>query len=343
MADLLRTTEPAKRKRRPFYRAYDFAGDYFGSEARGPIADFIESTGQKDMAQRYRVCRQSILLLQCREKESSSCETKKYPDPYGDETERRGYYISRSKCRSRVCEPCARNFGNQFRKKIRPFIDALGISDKRYGFKHLTLTFKRSTDPITPAWIAGAMKKAARLVRKFYHQKNKAGEFKSGALAVMEMSPDGFFHLHCLVYGPWVNIKNLSQAWLKITGDSYRVDISDAQGRSKRYPNMTPRQALNEVTKYIRKPVSTPFLEEMFQYITAIKGRRRIHTWGIFYNHPNLKPDRNRLRCPFCGSSVVLIAEYGPDEVDDIDDGSYWPTWAVADGLRCGHLPIRYD
>lgn len=333
-----------RHKRRPFYQPYDFSQDYYGPEDRNRIAEFLEHSGQDNLKERYEKCKRDLLLVKCKDGNSSYCQGEKYPDPYGDETERRGYYVGRASCRARFCEPCARAFGGSFRKKVRPFIRAIGTCHPRYGFKHLTLTFKRSDEEITPEWVRGAFKCASKLIRKFYHIKNRHGEFATGALAVMEMSPGGFFHLHCLVYGPYYDLKTqLSPAWLKITGDSYRVDISDAQGRSKRYPNLTPDQALNEVTKYVQKPVSA-MLDELFQYITAIKGRRRIHTWGLFYNHPDLKPPKNKSRCPFCNSSVVLIAEYSPDELYLLDDlASYWPTWAVADGLINGNLPLRYD
>lgn len=329
-----------KYKRPPFYPGYDYSKDYFDAEARAQIADFLESSGQENIAERYRICRQAKLLVKCKEENSSRC---KEPGP-GSGNDAGGYFLSQSSCRARFCEPCARSFGEQYRRKVKPFVKALGTGRRKYGFKHLTLTFKRSPDdpPISPEWVKSAMKKVAKFIRKFYHEKDSQGNFLTGALGVLEMSPDGFFHVHCLVYGRFYKWEELSRAWLKITGDSYIISINDAEGRSKYYKNMTPVQALNEVTKYIKKPVQTPFIEELFGYITAIKGRRRVITWGLFYNHPDLKPPHNKSYCPFCDGSVVLVAEYEPDNAHLINDGSYWPTWAVGEGLRAGALPKRY-
>lgn len=328
-----------KYRRQPFYSEYDYRNDYFKADDREKIADFLDATGQEAVAERYRDCRKAILVVKCKDQKSSYCEEPRV----GSQDHSGGYFISRSSCRARFCEPCARSFGESYRRKIKPFIKAVGTGRRKYGFKHITLTFKRSDEPITPEWVKGAMQKVAKFIRQFYHEKDRFGNFRTGALAILEMSPEGFFHVHCLAYGRWHDLETeLSPAWLKITGDSYRVGITDAEGRSKHHPGLTPVQALNEVTKYIKKPVQTPYLDELFHYISAIKGRRRVITWGLFYNHPDLKPPHDKSNCPFCGSSVVLVAEYNPDDAYLINDGTFWPTWAVQDGLLTGNLPKRY-
>lgn len=344
---------PAEKK--PFYPPYDFDRDLVRTGARDRIANYMEDIDLKKQAERYRVCRKRAFSLEC-EHGSHKCENPSHGSARGGY---RGVYLARETCKSRICEPCAKDFGLRFRRRLKPFVEGLqGQSGKR-RLKFLTFTWKQGDYEITPEWIRGALKQVGKVMRKYFCQKSKNGHALGGGLAILEMSPAGFFHVHALAYGYYVPLKELSAYWEKITQDSYRCDIQDAENRAT--------NALDELIKYIVKPVSLrcpecgrslkpnmPYCPECFtiiendqerivevmtRYITAIKGRRRIHSWGIFYGADELKIPKGSAACPFCGSPLKLFSS------DSFDDGSIWPVWAVFAALEHHQestLPARY-
>jgi hypothetical protein len=81
-------------------------------------------------------------------------------------------------------------------------------------------------------------------------------------------------HFHVLVEGNYIEKKALQDEWLRVTGDSFCVDI--------RLPGDTTTVA-REVTKYASKPMSTTFVhspEHLDEAILALKGRRLCSTFG---------------------------------------------------------------
>jgi len=258
----------------------------------------------------------------------------------------------------------------RYRRRLKPFVESFAGKSRKRHLMFITFTWRQGEFEITPAWVKGALRQVAKVIRKFYCLKSKHGHKLGGALAVLEMSPVGFFHVHCLVYGYYVPIKRVRAFWWKVTKGSFIVDMRDTEGHGT--------AALDELIKYIVKPISArcpncgrslkpneticrgnydnegifhdcltlvkidqeQIVDMVARYLSAIKGRRRIHTWGIFYNAQALKIVHRPGLCPFCGSPLQLVTDHA------IDDGSYWPIWAILEAVRAGPdaapLPVRY-
>ena len=128
--------------------------------------------------------------------------------------------------------------------------------------------------------------RAGKKIKKRYPCKiriNKKGEkvedyrkYKGGGyVASVEFGgKSNMLHLHAIVYGPYVPIRLLREMWLRLTGDSFVVDIR---------PVRQPEIAADYVLKYIWKVPQTDSYNDLADYVVAIKGSRRIRTGGIFY------------------------------------------------------------
>jgi hypothetical protein len=81
-------------------------------------------------------------------------------------------------------------------------------------------------------------------------------------------------HLHCLTHGRFIPVEDLRREWLRLTGDSFEVDVRFVQAQE---------DAAHYVTKYIAKPIdhavyhSQPALREAIQ---AVHGVKQLVTFG---------------------------------------------------------------
>jgi hypothetical protein len=141
----------------------------------------------------------------------------------------------------------------------------------RYRF--ITLTLKHTTKPLK--------QQIRRLYRCFKHLRHskiwKASQ--SGGAHILEVKWDSKSkqwhpHLHCISEGEFIHHADLSAAWLKITGDSFIVDI-----RSLKDGN----DAAAYVAKYVGKGVNTEVWSSTthsVEWLLATKGLRICATWG---------------------------------------------------------------
>jgi hypothetical protein len=83
-------------------------------------------------------------------------------------------------------------------------------------------------------------------------------------------------HLHILVDGSFIPQRELSDAWLKATGDSCIVDIRAVRSR---------RQIARYVSKYVAKgdEFAAWTLEQIAEYAQAMCGQRVIQTFGSLH------------------------------------------------------------
>lgn len=134
-------------------------------------------------------------------------------------------------------------------------------------------------------------------MRKVWNAKNGIASIE----IVKEETNCWYVHLHTLVDSKWMDQKALSDAWKKITGDSYIVDI--------RRIKSDKRSALREVLKYQTKiwqlsEEDKEFVEETF------KHRRFVYTFGI------KKPEKSEfkgMKCKLCGGNLVLMEDQFPE------------------------------
>jgi len=318
--------------RRPAFYGQAFRDDYFNSDGRAEIAEALRDVFEDKIADRYENCRKSFVKTGCK-------------DRCGNVNGTDRMFLAPETCHCRFCESCARVYGSSWRKKVRPYVESLARSSSRRRFKHVVFNFK-NPEVVTSTWVSGCMKIVGKLIRKYCCPRVKGSRrLIGGAIAVLEMSPLGYFHIHCLAYCYYFDHKKMSNDLLELSGDSYRVTVDDAskpkKGQEDKFEGLSPAEVavkvLNEVTKYISKPVQTPFTDEVINYVMAVKGRRRIHAWGLFYNNKSMKPEIVRSHCPWCGGELEFV---GSSRL--YDDGETWPVWFVKMHLGCPDLPKRY-
>ena len=64
--------------------------------------------------------------------------------------------------------------------------------------------------------------------------------------------------------------------------------------------------AANYLTKYLAKPPTFDSLELHAQYLSAIKGVRRLHRYGIFYGYKVSKDEV--MVCPYCKGGLRYVS-----------------------------------
>ena len=119
----------------------------------------------------------------------------------------------------------------------------------------------------------------------------------------MEVTKDFMIHCHAIVYGPYVKQAEISDLWLKITGDSPVAYIQDMRSASVNKP-------LGYILKYILKGCEFTKPKDVALYLAALKGVRRVHTYGIFYNHTVEENEKPPSVCPICGSSLSFDKDF---------------------------------
>ena len=135
---------------------------------------------------------------------------------------------------------------------------------------------------------------------------NRAGELNNN------------IHVHSLGDAPYISQKRRSEAWQKITGDSFIVDIRAVN---------TVQNAVWYVLKYLQKPPAVESLMELANYAEAVKGSRRIKTSGAFYNSLEFAP-KSKLKpcCPGCNG---LLEFRSVDTIPDLDSSPAMPLWPL--------------
>lgn len=229
-------------------------------------------------------------------------------------------------CKSRICARCCNTLYREYLIKIKYIIKKTReSSSKKKRISFLTLTWKKPKR-YTRSYIRNCIKQMRQFMNIFYgrwyyrydHQRQKFTKTSSragcGAFAVLEWGKSGTLHAHALVYGYYHPIKIMSEVWKDITGGSYRIDIRNTHTKTRNDPYLAARYIL----KYIQKPPEfrngNAGINDLVAYNRAIKGIRRIHTYGIFFNHPGMKKEKKRMLCPVTGKRLKYVGSAGIGE-----------------------------
>jgi hypothetical protein len=262
--------------------------------------------------------------------------------------ESRSFALAES-CKSRVCPDCQKRHAAKMR---REFVKLIGSWRKRPGqaVMLLTLTFRSSGGRIVGSDIRRGFREVRKLVREFYPK--SAG---CGAIGVAEIGGHNNLHVHLIVGGGFVSQRALSERWLRITGNSYVVDIRAVRGVAR---------AVGYVLKYMGKVPDYVDPVSYVDLLRALKGTRRMHTFGVWYNGIE-RTDKEKLKCPFCGGFMRFEGETDswsgqprylwwarklrdPDEIPDMVwrllsntvGASLLPTWALPDSYSEGFFAV---
>lgn len=178
-------------------------------------------------------------------------------------------------CHDRLCVPCgAARSGQVARALIK---EAAGKS-----VLFLTLTLRHSPTPLNAQIDRLYASFAALRRRPWWRQQVKGG----AAVLEVKVGVDGLWHvhLHCLVLADFIQHKLLCDEWHSITGDSYICDI-------RRIKN---EEAIRYVAAYTGKPLDASIYkstDRLDEFISAIKGRRVINTFGAWSKVDTKAPD----------------------------------------------------
>lgn len=171
-------------------------------------------------------------------------------------------------CRDRWCTPCAQS---RARRICANLAERLPGKDLRF----LTLTLRRDDLPLS--------ERVNRLLRSFYKLR-RSGFWKShvvGGVGMLEItrgaSGDHWHpHLHIVAEGGYLPKDQLAELWLRITGDSFVIDLQRVKSQS---------HVLWYVTKYTTKPVASSFVhqpESLAEAIAALRGRKLLYSFGTW-------------------------------------------------------------
>ena len=172
-------------------------------------------------------------------------------------------------CRDRFCIPCC----NARSVRVQAWMLRV-IRDDRLRF--ITLTLRASDDTLRA--VHDRLIVCFRALREESCWKNA---IKGGA-AVVEITRGKYgthwhVHLHVLVVGGFLDKRELKDAWLRTTGDSFIVDIRSVGNAN---------DAVRYVAKYATKGWAASVLRDpdaTVECIESLRGRRLLITFGTWY------------------------------------------------------------
>jgi hypothetical protein len=177
-------------------------------------------------------------------------------------------------CGDRFCEPCVKARSLRVRKSLLEWTQGETV-------RFLTLTL-RGTDQPLQAVLSRLLSCFVKLREwKFWQSGVRAGA------AVVEITRGGkgdhwHVHLHALLIGQWIDQRQLSDAWKKVTGDSSIVDIR---------PIRSNKDGVEYIAKYATKGWTWAILENpewLLECIIALRGRRLFLTFGEWYGRQQI-------------------------------------------------------
>jgi hypothetical protein len=173
-----------------------------------------------------------------------------------------------TRCKDRFCVACGAERSGAFAERV-----AQHLAGRVTRF--ITLTLRASNTPLVD--------QLDRLYRSFAALRRRAqlkGVFAGGAcfLECKIGSGSGLWHphLHIITEGRYIDCRELSREWHKVTGDSSVTKI-------KAVPDNASRAAY--VTKYVTKPADNSVFAVpamLDEFICAIGGRRLAMTFGTW-------------------------------------------------------------
>jgi len=268
---------------------------------REKVADNLYATGLYKESSRYRQCGKMVRDY------CPACGHK--------ELKTRSFW-----CESRICPECA----ERAEKKIFiATIEAMKSVPVASGWRwrHITITQKR-VDYVPLTDDLEKLKGGLNRLRKFFCNKKRFkitvnGKKVFGALGGIEFGPkNGMVHAHILAYTPFLDQDEIQSViglgWIGIK------EVKTEKG-------------IKEVTRYCvdftGKGDGLPSPDFMCAVAHALKGKRRIFTWGSLYNKIRIRKefDFEPKICPKCGGMMLWhFTEYetGPpeDRACPIDD-----------------------
>jgi len=207
-----------------------------------------------------------------------------------DDSKPAKYYHDR--CWLRVCPHCAAAFANKLRSRYEERVAVvLSANVPQWSLKKLELTMRRSAD--LESDLLALHKMTKKLYKHFWGDDKRAGAF-----ACAEVGPrGGNVHAHVVVYGRYVSHESIKRYWEKLSRKHRAIYADTDEGQGDRIVwirRIKPGQAVSEAIKYITKFAKREkdedgqasfvlSVEDLAALHFALKGKRRVWSWGAFY------------------------------------------------------------
>ena len=235
---------------------------------RDEVANELDRRDYHNAADRFRNCARAGYTLVCKD-----C---------GGEIKPRVFT-----CNQRVCPSCAKKASNELYLSLRKALqEVMSNGHGGWRLKHVTVTLRKDHGWPGVEDLGRMVQQMGQCVTRLWREYLKRPG--TGALAGLEIGPSGNVHAHILYYGPFLDKDDLRAKWEEISGGSYITDVRAIDSW----------EGAREITKYACKMEAlTP--EHVADVFQALRGTRRIRTWGVFYNRLSAKPELPE--CPVCG------------------------------------------
>jgi len=194
-------------------------------------------------------------------------------------------------CGDRLCPRCNANRRKRIMDRYLPVVRQMARP------KFITLTVPRR--PLTERNVERLREAFTRL----RHRKvwKAVGGIYQIEIGTLDDLGNCNLHIHAIIDSDWMSQKELSQAWLEITGDGYIVDIREAKG---------DRDLLRYMTKHLVKmPSNVPdwqhdLINEVLHDTRLVQGFGSCHRLNLPLRMPV---------CPFCGAlGSVIVCDFEP-------------------------------
>ncbi len=232
----------------------------------GSAGEAFRHSGWKHDRSRVYAALRSVALSPLRVARFESCGSG--ARVYRSVTDPDRVVVAPCRCSDRFCVPCSRDRGRIFAQNVL----------KRVGgdqYRFLTLTLKHRDEALSST--VDRLYRSFRALRATKTWKRHV----DGGCAFLETTYNRDFcqwhvHLHALIAGSFYPKRSVEADWLRITGDSFIIDIRLIRGQ---------KQVVQYVAKYAAKPTTNTVLRDsprLKEAIEAFTGRRLVLTYGAW-------------------------------------------------------------
>jgi hypothetical protein len=229
-------------------------------------------------------------------------------------------------CSLRICPDCAARQTARFAARYIPKCVELAMQGGSYRLRHIVFTTTVDLTSDTPENIRKQVNRFAKLPKRALNRVAKIGKKLGrdwatlGCIQSYEFGTDGLkLHFHIIHYGAYIPQKELSEQWHKVTkGNASVVFIRAIDNSSAESVQNDVIETLKYSVKFWKRDSETNEVQYlpvnvMPHLLMVLKRSRRVKSWGVFYDLPEIK--KEKFKCESCQSNMLRVG------VD------YWQTW----------------
>lgn len=207
-------------------------------------------------------------------------------------------------CHCRACPDCARRETARLLARYMPIVEELSKKQvRRYAFRHIVLTTPIELEH--PNIVYHLNRLMAAVPKLFDKLLPSNWREKQGCIVTAEFGEQGHkLHFHVFLYGQYISQDDLSRAWQDVTGSLASVVFIRLVGFGEAVDKLA--EQVKYVTKFWSRDKETGLVEYFPPALVpvllkALKGVRRVRSYGIFYG---IKDVERISLCPHCNSQL---------------------------------------